>query len=265
MSNKIIHKHSSVITEGKPKLPTQEQLEYGEIAINYSEGNETITIKNSDNNIIEFKSKDYFENIIEENELVTATSLNDLNNRIANKSEIGHMHFSSEITDSVSQLSEVTEETAELVQGKVVNEIREVIKENELVISTAINDIYDKIDINESSLQFLNQNLSDINRLVSLKEDKIPIQNIQNTNINITVNKNTLYIIDLVQNARFTFDTTEENDYLNEYYLILKMTTPYSLSFPSHIKWVRNLELEDNKTYYIVISQNIAMWVAINN
>ena len=43
------------------------------------------------------------------------------------------------------------------------------------------------------------------------------------------------------------------------------MTTPYSLSFPSDIKWVRNLELEDNKTYYIVISQNIAMWVAINN
>ena len=265
MSNTIINKHSSVITEGKPKLPTPEQLEYGEIAVNYSEGNETISIKNSANNIIEFKSKNYFEKIIEENELVISTSLNELNNNIINKSEIGHTHLSSEITDSVSQLSGITEHTSEVVQGKVINEIREVIKENELVTSTVLNDVYDKIDINKSSLQFFKENLNNVSESVSLKEDKIPIQNIQNTNINVTINKNTLYILDLIQNANFIFNTTEENDYLNEYYIILNITTPYTLSFPSNIKWVKNLELEDNKTYYIVISQNIAMWVAINN
>ena len=53
MANKIIHKHSSVITEnGKAKLPSAEQLEYGEVAVNYADGVETISFKNSNTLII---------------------------------------------------------------------------------------------------------------------------------------------------------------------------------------------------------------------
>ena len=82
MANKIIHKHSSVITDGIPKIPTSEQLEYGEIAVNYADGGETISLKNASNEIVEFKSKEYFENIIKDNELVTAAALTDLNDRL---------------------------------------------------------------------------------------------------------------------------------------------------------------------------------------
>lgn len=50
MSNvkKIIHKHSSVID----KLPRTDELDYGEIAINYASGKEFISLKNADNQII---------------------------------------------------------------------------------------------------------------------------------------------------------------------------------------------------------------------
>lgn len=43
---------NSVGTNGKPKLPTPNQLDYGEIAVNYKEGYETLSLKNDGNKIV---------------------------------------------------------------------------------------------------------------------------------------------------------------------------------------------------------------------
>ena len=43
---------NSVDTNGKPKLPTPSQLDYGEIAVNYKEGYETLSLKNDGNKIV---------------------------------------------------------------------------------------------------------------------------------------------------------------------------------------------------------------------
>lgn len=59
MSNKIILKKSSVITANNPKLPQPSDLEYGELAVNYADSHETITLKNSNNEIVQIKSKEY--------------------------------------------------------------------------------------------------------------------------------------------------------------------------------------------------------------
>lgn len=64
MIRKVIILHSSDITDGKAKLPQANQIDYGELAINFADGVETISIKNSQDEIVEFKSKDYFENKI---------------------------------------------------------------------------------------------------------------------------------------------------------------------------------------------------------
>ena len=79
MANKLIHKRSSVITDNNPKLPQPDSLEYGEIAINYADGYETITFKNTENEIVEVRTKEYFEDIIDKNEEAVSKSLNDLN------------------------------------------------------------------------------------------------------------------------------------------------------------------------------------------
>lgn len=52
--NKIIlNKRSNAVNgDGTPKIPISEQLQYGEIAINYADGVETLSIKNSNNNIV---------------------------------------------------------------------------------------------------------------------------------------------------------------------------------------------------------------------
>lgn len=69
---KLIHIKSKQRGEDNvsPKLPTSEQLQYGEIAINYGEGIETIAIRNENDEIIKFipehKVKEYVDQRIRE-------------------------------------------------------------------------------------------------------------------------------------------------------------------------------------------------------
>lgn len=57
---KVLHIKSNVVTDNKPKLPTKEQIEYGEIAVNYAADHETISLKNSEDEIKTFSSDEYY-------------------------------------------------------------------------------------------------------------------------------------------------------------------------------------------------------------
>ena len=97
--NYVSHKKSKLKDlNGKPQLPSASALVEGEIAVNYAEDVETLSIKNESGDIVTFSSDNYYteqklgsaftENnvtvteVIEENELVTSTALNDLESRI---------------------------------------------------------------------------------------------------------------------------------------------------------------------------------------
>lgn len=94
----VVHKKSKVLVEGSPKLPSASTIGYGEIAINYADGHETLSIKNSSDKIATFSSDSTInaslgeirdditdiQSAMTEDELVIATSLNDLNDRIDN-------------------------------------------------------------------------------------------------------------------------------------------------------------------------------------
>lgn len=52
----VKHLKSNVVEQsGYPKIPAVNALEYGEIAVNYAEGLETISLKNSNNSVVTFK------------------------------------------------------------------------------------------------------------------------------------------------------------------------------------------------------------------
>ena len=53
---KVIHKKSTVVNQGVPKLPTSGNVEYGEIAINYAASAETLSIRNANDEIVPFSS-----------------------------------------------------------------------------------------------------------------------------------------------------------------------------------------------------------------
>lgn len=69
------HQKSNIVEDGKPKLPSSTQLEYGEIAINYADGVETMAIKNSNNDIITFSNDNSIDKKIEAVKESTATKL----------------------------------------------------------------------------------------------------------------------------------------------------------------------------------------------
>lgn len=55
MAKHLINLHSNELRGGGAKLPEPQQIEYGEIAVNYAKGAETIAIRNSEDEIVEFK------------------------------------------------------------------------------------------------------------------------------------------------------------------------------------------------------------------
>ena len=75
---KVYHKKSNVVVNGAPKLPTASQIDYGELAINYAPGVETLSIKNSSGDVVTFSS----DTVKEKDERVIAEALNDLNSRL---------------------------------------------------------------------------------------------------------------------------------------------------------------------------------------
>ena len=56
MSQKVLNKRSSSLVNGEAKLPTISQIDYGEIAVNFADGHETLSIKNNNNKIATFSS-----------------------------------------------------------------------------------------------------------------------------------------------------------------------------------------------------------------
>lgn len=57
MASKILLKRSNVVdSSGNPKLPDASSMDYGELAINYAAGCETLSIKNSNNEIVKFSN-----------------------------------------------------------------------------------------------------------------------------------------------------------------------------------------------------------------
>lgn len=56
----VQHIKSTQIVDGAPKLPTVDSLKEGEIAINLADGYETLSIKNTKDEIVRFSSDDYY-------------------------------------------------------------------------------------------------------------------------------------------------------------------------------------------------------------
>lgn len=64
--NHVTHaKSNKVMEDGKAKLPTPEMLSYGELAINYAKGVETISFKNAENEIVTVSSDEQIKTMIQ--------------------------------------------------------------------------------------------------------------------------------------------------------------------------------------------------------
>ena len=156
MARHLIHAHSSVITDDlKPKLPVSERIKYGELAVNFAKDYETISLKNSDDEIVTFSSDKIFNKRLDDSEYVTSAALNDLNTRI------------NEIDGDISVINnDITENTQKISQ---VNNNITTINNDITDINNNITDITDDItEINTSITQMNNVIADKIDTTVSI-------------------------------------------------------------------------------------------------
>lgn len=130
MSNKIIHKRSSVVTEnGTPKIPTSDHLEYGEIAINYASGVETLSMKNADNEIVTLP----FKSVIVDQEISAEST-----NAVSNKAVTTVINEVEEVV--AGALTDLDERVLTLEAKPSVTKVSDLVNDLEYVTSSEINE-----------------------------------------------------------------------------------------------------------------------------
>ena len=153
--NHIQHIKSSVVEDGKPKLPSSSVLVEGEIAVNFAKDVETLSIKNASGEVVTFSSDNYYTEkklgsgftgdnsgktvteAIDESEQVVSAALNDLNERKMDASA----YTPTDLTGYA---------TEEWVDGRLgsgftdefsARTVTEVIEKNEKVVAASLNDL----------------------------------------------------------------------------------------------------------------------------
>jgi len=111
----VSHIKSKLKTNGLPQLPSPDKLVDGEIAINYAEDVETLSIKNESGNVVTFSSDNYYTeqklgSAFTDNE-TTVTDVTNSINDVANAAAVGVLSLKESKTD----LSAFTEHTASTV------------------------------------------------------------------------------------------------------------------------------------------------------
>lgn len=98
-----------VESDGLPKIPTSSNIDYGEIAINYSSGLETISLKNSSNGITKFTPNT---NVLVKN-ILSPISNNTLKSILSVQNVYNHQDFNlsflEEYDDEAFELTEIIE------------------------------------------------------------------------------------------------------------------------------------------------------------
>ena len=114
----LLHVRSNQLIEGKPKLPTIDDIDYGEIAINYADGNEKLSIRSSsdairtistdEQNDLKFATKERVAEIDE----VVSKAFDTMNKSCGFNEEMTYIP-QNELIQGTSSLSEAIEKVAE--------------------------------------------------------------------------------------------------------------------------------------------------------
>ena len=111
-----------------------------------------------------------------------------------------------------------------------------------------------EIDYTDSELDALLDSIGD-------KADKIAEVNHGTSDTTYTLTANTMHIWGTVTSLTLSLPT-DSNSVLDEYmFTFTSGSTPTTLSLPSTVKWVQDIEVEANKTYQVSIINNLAGWL----
>ena len=141
---------SSPIKIKFPKLPTKDKLIEGEIAVNYLKGHETLSIKNSENKIVGFVNENEF---FQAQEIISSALGQEKNDRIESISKL---------EEKIDKLNDISDENTKTIE------------DNELVISSSLNDLNTRIEElsnnSETQTEEINVKFNEVNQRIDDNE-----------------------------------------------------------------------------------------------
>ena len=231
------------------KVPTAQDLMYGEIAVNYAKDGETLFIKNNEGEIVSFPNS----KIIEENEFVIASHLAELDDKISKSNNTFEekerviAEALVEHNDRLDELDTVIEDN-EHVTAEALSQIRRDLDELDEISAAALYQTNLKVkeieDLNISGqFEITAQALSDLDeRINNLSTSSNEILNIFTTEL---IKPNT-YTIVRSPNANLEINLKEEGFSTEKTYKIEfgKDNVPNleSIEWPDNIIWEGNNE-----------------------
>ena len=176
VDKKLLHLRSNQANNyptGDKTLSGTPIMDYGEIAINYAHDNEFMSIRNSDNKLVLFKPWTFIEQILKDNELVTASALtqikdscgfNDYGEYISSNSS----HFISEaksITEALNTLDSQIQLDYDVLTESI-NELTESVEGSNKVTAAALTRLKESCGFDENGN--FNPNIEILNGVESL-------------------------------------------------------------------------------------------------
>ena len=197
---RVRHIRSSVVENNLPKLPTPAQLEFGEIAINYAAGYETLSIKNTSGDVVTFSPGYKVDDLraeVARRERVISASLNDLNDRVTDIEEGGNVQ---ELSGSVITLSGTVDELESAFTEFVANaeEEIEILSGNVTTISGVVVTLNSHQVSGTSAITVTESNNKSTVELVINSNDKVLTQDasglLSNLSLDIANDGKTVYL-----------------------------------------------------------------------
>ena len=166
---------SSPVKINIAKRPTADKLINGEIAVNYLKGHETLTIKNTEDEIVGFVNENEF---YDAQEIIAGAMTQEKEERIADISRLeGKFGDVEEIQNDVAELEYVVSSSLNDLNSRINKketsdeEFKEKLNEKELVIASALNDLNSRISDSSEQVEDLatsvDERINDIELVVS--------------------------------------------------------------------------------------------------
>ena len=173
---------SSPVKINIAKRPTADKLINGEIAVNYLKGHETLTIKNTEDEIVGFVNENEF---YDAQEIIAGAMTQEKEERTADISRLeGKFGDVEEIQNDVAELEYVVSSSLNDLNSRINKketsdeEFKEKLNEKELVIASALNDLNSRISDSSEQVEDLatsvderferlGENINDIELVIS--------------------------------------------------------------------------------------------------
>lgn len=212
-------------------------------------------LKNVDVDLSDYATKDYVDTTV-------AESSESANKNFATKQELDNKADKKDIPD-VDNLETKSDANAKLEEAKSYTDekfnsidVPELPTLADVATSGDYNDLENLPTIPDVSGLATRE---EIEQALNTKQDKTAI--VTATDAVIAGNRS---VIDVTGDVVISLEPYEQDGYAHSYEIVLNVgDTAYSVAFPESVKWVKDLEIEANTTYSIVIEDNLALYVAI--